>query len=106
MAGIQRPLETSEDGRMKIEEKVALCSIKHDTRSHIELDEEECGRCRTKPCTRACPAHLYTIEPDSGKVIVDHTGCLECGTCMIVCPAHTVEWKYPEAGFGIYYRQG
>ncbi len=94
------------DGIMKIEEKVALCSIKHHEESHIRLDEEKCNGCETRVCIIACPAHLFTIEPESGKLKVDHTGCLECGTCLIVCPFNAVSWEYPEAGFGIYYRFG
>lgn len=93
-------------GIMKIEDKVALCSIKHHEDSHIQLDEEACKICETKICVISCPAHLYTIEPESGKLKVDHTGCLECGTCLIICPKKAVTWKYPEPGFGIYYRYG
>jgi len=91
---------------MKIEDKVALCAIKHNEVSHITLNEEKCKICETKVCVRACPAHLYTIEPETGKLQVDHTGCLECGTCLIICPSKAVTWVYPEPDFGIYYRYG
>jgi ferredoxin like protein len=91
---------------MKTAEKVALNAIKQDSKSHIELNEEECALCESKICLRACPAELYTFEETLEKVIVDHSGCLECGTCMIVCPAGTVYWRYPGAGFGIRYRYG
>lgn len=90
----------------KIEEKIALCSIKEHKESHIKVDENACIECETKICIKSCPAHLYTIESESGKLVVDHTGCLECGTCMIICPFGAVEWSYPEPGFGIYYRYG
>jgi ferredoxin like protein len=89
---------------MKVEEKVALLAIKNDSRSHIELDEQVCGTCENRICLRACPAQLYSLE--DAKVIVDHAGCLECGTCMIVCPLGGVGWRYPAAGFGIRYRHG
>ncbi len=91
---------------MKVEEKVALDAIKQNSTSHITIDKEACGKCETRICLRACPAELYTVEPDSGEVIVDHSGCLECGTCMIICPLGGVTWTYPEAGFGIRYRFG
>jgi len=91
---------------MQIEEKVALDAIKHDEKSHIELDRERCAACATRICLRACPAGLYTLEPETGEVIVDHTGCLECGTCLVVCPERGVTWRYPEAGCGIRYRRG
>ena len=91
---------------MKIEDKVALCSIKHHDKSHIEIDTNACPRCTTKICVRACPAHLYTLDPESGVAKVDHTGCLECGTCLIICPLRAIRWQYPDAGFGICYRYG
>jgi ferredoxin like protein len=89
---------------MKVEDKVALCAIKHSEKSHIRLEAALCVKCPTKICIRACPAHLYTLEQDEVKV--DHTGCLECGTCMIVCPLGAVAWEYPPGGFGIRYRYG
>jgi ferredoxin like protein len=91
---------------MKVEEKVALCAIKHDERSHIELDPAACARCSTRICLRACPAHLYTLEAETSQIKLDHTGCLECGTCFIICPLHAVRWRYPEGAFGIRYRYG
>jgi ferredoxin like protein len=89
---------------MKVEEKIALCAIKNHTDSHIALDESKCAKCEERICTIACPAHLYTLE--SGRVHLDHSGCLECGTCLVICPLGAVTWKYPEPGFGIHYRQG
>jgi ferredoxin like protein len=95
---------SDEDVIMKVEEKVALCAIKHHEESHIQLDSSSCARCQTKICIRACPAHLYTLEQNQVKV--DHAGCLECGTCLVVCPLGAVSWKYPQGGFGIRYRYG
>ncbi len=91
---------------MKVEEKVALNAIKHSGESHIVLDKDICEKCETTVCIRACPAGLYALEPESQKIIVDHTGCLECGTCLIICPHGGVTWTYPEPGFGIRYRHG
>ena len=91
---------------MKVEEKIALNAIKHHAESHITLNKEVCGVCENKVCLRACPAELYTLEPETGEVIVDHSGCLECGTCMIICSRGGVSWHYPEPGFGIRYRYG
>ena len=106
MARFQGHVAVFSNEIMKIEEKVALCSIKHHKDSHIKLDEDACKDCETRICIKACPANLFAIEPESGKLIVDHTGCLECGSCMVICPLKAVTWDYPEPGFGIYYRQG
>ena len=91
---------------MKVEDKVALCAIKHHPDSHIRLDEEKCRRCETRICVRVCPAHLYTREGEEAEVKLDHSGCLECGTCLVICPLGAVTWCYPEPGYGIRYRRG
>lgn len=91
---------------MNVQEKLAKNAIKQGKSSHITLNKEVCTNCGNQICLRACPAELYTVEPDSGEVLVDHSGCLECGTCLIVCPEGSVSWQYPDAGFGIRYRLG
>ena len=73
---------------------------------HIVLDPAVCATCTTTPCVAACPAQLYRMGPD-GVVGLDHAGCLECGTCRVVCEAGgIVRWTYPRSTFGVSYRQG
>jgi ferredoxin like protein len=91
---------------VKVAEKLAKNAIKNHPTTHIVLDAEACARCATLICVRACPAGLYQLEPSTAKVIVDHAGCLECGTCLIICPEQGVSWRYPEPGHGIRYRHG
>jgi ferredoxin like protein len=91
---------------MKVEEKVALCAIKHHPDSHITLDHQKCSTCKTRVCVAACPAGLYSLEASGDRVRVDHTGCLECGTCLLICPLGAVKWAYPEPGHGVCYRFG
>ena len=91
---------------MKIEEKIALCGIKHHDQSHIELDQDLCRKCRDRFCLTACPGQLYSLSDDENEIIVEYTGCLECGTCLVICPHGAVRWQYPEPGFGIRYRHG
>ncbi len=53
-----------------------------------------------------CPAGCYT-KGDSGQVELSVDGCVECGTCRIVCAATgEVEWNYPRGGFGVAYKFG
>jgi ferredoxin like protein len=34
-------------------------------------------------------------------------GCLECGTCRVICTEYrNVEWEYPRGGFGILFKFG
>ncbi len=91
---------------MKIEEKIALNAIKNDRESHIKLDRERCGKCKERWCISICPAHLYSIDEETGEVLVEYAGCLECGTCKIVCTHGAVTWDYPKGGFGVQYRFG
>lgn len=56
-----------------------------------------------KAMARICPADLYHIQ-DDGTVAVSEDGCLECGTCLIVCGDKVLDWKYPDAQCGVQYR--
>ena len=48
----------------------------------------------------ACPAGCYT-QNDTGQVEVGVDGCLECGTCRVLCgPTGEVEWSTRAAGTG------
>jgi ferredoxin like protein len=54
----------------------------------------------------ACPANLYKLD-DSGAVRFDYAGCLECGTCRILCGDAILEkWEFPRGTMGIEYRHG
>jgi len=70
---------------------------------HIKVDTEKCKLCRTKPCVRLCPAGCYTLSQDN-SVLFSYEGCLECGTCRVVCPHDAIEWSYPKNGRGIHFR--
>jgi ferredoxin like protein len=52
-----------------------------------------------------CPAGLYA-ENDRGEVSLIIDGCLECGTCRLVCGTDVLEWAYPEGGAGVQLRFG
>lgn len=74
--------------------------------SHIILNKEICKACREKPCLFVCPAVLYKLEK-SGEISFDYAGCLECGTCRVVCPNKgIVKWGYPRGTFGVNFRYG
>ncbi len=91
---------------MKIEEKIALNAIKNDRESHIVLDQALCGRCKERCCIAVCPAHLYSFNEETGEMVVEYAGCLECGTCRIACTSGSVSWTYPRGEFGVQYRFG
>ncbi|MHB9154637.1 MAG: ferredoxin family protein [Endomicrobiales bacterium] len=91
---------------MKLEDKLFLDRYVVDETPHIRIiDKERCKQCAKKQCLNACPAQCYKLE--NGEVEFSHEGCLECGTCRIICDLHkNIEWNYPRGGFGISYKHG
>lgn len=72
---------------------------------HIILDKTICAKCKDKPCLVVCPAVLYTLK--DGEINFDYAGCLECGTCRVVCEDKgIVRWVYPRGTFGVAFRCG
>ena len=91
-----------------IERKLALNTFNVDaSRAHIRIiDHDVCLRCVRQQCINCCPANCY-VPADDGRVIFSYEGCVECGTCRIVCHEfRNIEWTYPRGGFGIQYRYG
>ena len=72
--------------------------------AHIELTEDADTEEFLK-LVRVCPAALYRIDGEAKSF--DYAGCLECGTCRILC-ADTIikKWEMPQPGMGIEYRYG
>lgn len=91
---------------LNIDEALSLNKYEVDEElAHIELvddpDTEEFLK-----LVRVCPAALYKID-DMGAKSFDYAGCLECGTCRIIC-GHTIikKWVNPQPTMGIEYRFG
>lgn len=54
----------------------------------------------------ACPAGLYRKQED-GSIRFDYAGCLECGTCRILCGQTILKkWEFPRGSFGVEFRDG
>ena len=75
-------------------------------RPHIQVRPHEVPSSALLSMTRICPAGCYA-QNDKGQVEITTDGCLECGTCRIVC-AETgdVVWEYPRGGFGVLFKFG
>ena len=55
---------------------------------------------------KACPAGLYK-QDESGNIHFDSAGCLECGTCRVLCGDTILDqWEYPVGTFGVDFRYG
>ncbi len=93
------------EGKLSVEERLALNRFEIYKEPHIIVDKEKCMECRNKPCINACPAGLYTLD-EQGRLQFNYEGCLECGTCRLICPHGAVKWNYPPGGFGVHYQFG
>lgn len=93
----------------KVEEKLFQNRYKVDAgRPHITIkNPDTCVQsCEKQQCTICCPAGCYTQEGNR-RVIMIADGCLECGTCRIICDEHrNVAWEYPRGGYGILFKFG
>jgi len=91
---------------MNVEDRLFLNIFNADDRSHLKVIEPEvCLKCKRKQCSPSCPSKCYTIQ--DGKAVVAYEGCLECGTCRIVCNEFfNIGWKYPRGGFGVSFKFG
>jgi ferredoxin like protein len=91
---------------MTLEDKLYRTRYEPDSdHPHITVKEEICRSCVGKPCVLLCPAHVYKRKPDERElVLVSHDNCLECGTCVQVCPTDSLEWRFPDGGMGVKYR--
>ncbi len=93
---------------ISVEEKLFQNRYKVDEgRPHIRIrNPQVCTEdCEMKACTFACPAACYAM--DGAKVVLTTDGCLECGTCRIICSEHqNVDWSYPRGGHGILFKFG
>ncbi len=93
----------------KVEEKLFQNRYRVDSgHPHIQIkDAELCAtQCGTQQCTVCCPAGCYTAE-GNGRVVLITDGCLECGTCRIICnDFRNVAWEYPRGGYGVLFKFG
>jgi ferredoxin like protein len=92
--------------RMTIEEKLGLNKFVVDEGNpHIVIDQDKFNGFDVNALIRACPASLYKLD-ESGDLLFDFAGCLECGTCRVVCPKEAISWNHPRPTFGVLYRYG
>lgn len=88
----------------RLDERLATLAFKIDPEPHIVIQEDLCRACEGRPCTIVCPANLYIWEGDC--MVHNCEGCLECGSCRLVCPLGAITWRYPRGGYGVRYRWG
>lgn len=92
---------------MKLEERLGTNKYDVDeTHAHIIIDDSCATEAERRKLVNGCPAGLYTYQAD-GTLAFDFAGCLECGTCRVLCGRTIVkEWHYPRNTKGVSFRQG
>jgi ferredoxin like protein len=88
---------------MAVDHLLRLVHFSVDLQPHITVDAESCTSCSHRGCLFTCPAECYT-EDREGGVKFSYEGCLECGTCRVVCDRGAVSWNHPRGGFGVGFR--
>lgn len=75
-------------------------------RPHIRVIPHETPSPALRSMTSACPAGCYQLN-DRGQVEVIADGCMECGTCRVLCESEgAIEWNYPRGGRGVLFKFG
>jgi len=87
-----------------MEERLARVRYRVDSEPHIRVEGTICASCSHRACIRVCPAGCFSLEGLDMRFV--HDGCLECGSCRIVCDFGAVQWGYPKGGYGVTFRYG
>ena len=104
LEGLQRGDKNMSEA-MGLKAKLGLNVFKEFKKFHIEIKKGFEKDLRLANAVLICPAGLYT-KNELGEVSVSEDGCLECGTCLIVCGKEILDWHYPEGGAGVQFRLG
>ncbi len=93
--------------KVNMDEKLSLDKFYVDEENaHIVLKSDEIKNEEYQKLVLACPAGLYKID-DNGKREFDYAGCLECGTCRVICGKTVLKkWEYPQGTLGVEFRFG
>jgi len=89
-----------------VDDKLSLDKFYVDEENaHIELVENPSPE-EFQKLVIACPASLYRYG-DNGEMLFDYAGCLECGTCRVICGKTIIKkWEFPQGTMGVEYRWG
>ena len=92
--------------KMTVDDKLGIDRFYADEKNpHITIDPDYADGAKIDLLVSACPAGLYQYE--NGRIIFNHEGCLECGTCRVLSKGDVVRtWSYPMGGRGVEYVQG
>ncbi len=91
----------------KVEEKLFTNRYIVDSgQPHIVVNPHEKPSKNLLAMTHLCPAGCYS-KSETGQVELTADGCLECGTCRVLCEeSGEITWNYPRGGYGILFKFG
>jgi len=89
----------------ELKAKLGLDVFKPGGEPHIRVRPDKERDERLQRMIGLCPAGLYSAG-EGGAVVLTLEGCLECGTCRLVCGTDVLEWHYPAGGIGVQFRFG
>ncbi len=95
------------EAEMRVEDKLFYNRYLVDVgRPHIKVREHVSPSPQLRAMLTACPARCYALN-DRGQVEIAVDGCIECGTCRVICEKNgDIEWNYPRGGFGVLFKFG
>lgn len=87
-----------------IEERIAKIKISDDHEPHIKIIDPDTKF--IKSMVHLCPTQCYIMElvdkeTFKSQVVLQHEGCIECGTC-----SKETNWKHPKGEKGVAYEYG
>ncbi|MGH9921644.1 MAG: FAD-dependent oxidoreductase [Nitrososphaerales archaeon] len=87
-----------------IEERIAKIKISDDPEPHIKIIDPDTKF--IKSMVHLCPTQCYIMElidreSFKSQVVLQHEGCIECGTC-----SKETNWKHPKGEKGVIYEYG
>ncbi|MDY2624716.1 MAG: ferredoxin family protein [Coriobacteriales bacterium] len=98
--------QTSERPQVNVDAKLAIDKFNVDEANPHIVVKEDISDADFHKLMICCPAGLYKLDED-GKKSFDYAGCLECGTCRILCGKTGLEkWTFPQGTMGVEYRWG
>lgn len=90
---------------VRVRDKLHFNSYLVDDKGHLAIiDTDVCRHCEHKGCLYVCPVEDFVAVDD--HVVLSWEGCVECGSCRIICDYDNIRWEYPAGGRGICYRYG
>lgn len=92
---------------VNVDEKLGINKFYVDEENaHIVLKQGDIDMKEFHKLVLACPAGLYKID-ENNDIHFDYAGCLECGTCRVLCGSTILEkWEFPVGTLGIEFRCG